>query len=238
MAGQGAARPTLLLTGAAEGLGASIARTFAAAGHDIVGLARSDRASARLAQVVGEQGGAYIPLMCDITQPADVADALRPHVDHIDIVVHNAHVLLIKPLDDTSAAEFEQVWRVACLGAFAVSRAVLPHMVSRATGTIILTGATAGLRGGARFAAFASAKFALRGLAQSLSREFGPRGIHVAHVVLDGLIDEAQTERRFGPSNATRMDPDAVARAYLDLARQHPSAWTHELDMRPYSERF
>ena len=239
MAGQGAARPTLLLTGAAEGLGASIARTFAAAGHDIVGLARSDRASARLARLVGEQGGAYIPLMCDITQPADVADALRPHVERIDIV----RAQRARAVDQARgrhqprrSSSRSGAWR--CLGAFAVSRAVLPHMASRGAGTILLTGATAGLRGGAKFAAFASAKFALRGLAQSLSREFGPQGIHVAHVVLDGLIDEAQTERRFGPSNATRMDPDAVARAYLDLARQHPSAWTHELDMRPYSERF
>jgi len=111
-------------------------------------------------------------------------------------------------------------------------------MVARKTGTIILTGATAGRRGGAKFAAFASAKFALRGLAQSLSREFGPQGVHVAHVVLDGLIDEAQTEQRLGPSKPTRMEPDAVARAYLNLATQHPSAWTHELDLRPFSERF
>lgn len=238
MEGQGSGRPTLLLTGAAEGLGASIAATFAAAGHDVVGLARSDRASAHLARVVGERGGAYVPLICDITQPADVTDALRPHVDRISVVVHNAHALLIKPLDDTTFGEFEHVWRVACLGAFVTSQAVLPHMIARGAGTIILTGATAGRRGGANFAAFASAKFALRGLAQSLAREFGPRGVHVAHVVLDGLIDGAQTEQRFGPSNSTRMDPDAVARAYVELVTQHSSAWTHELDMRPYSERF
>lgn len=238
MGNQGPARPTLLLTGAAEGLGASIAATFAAAGHDVLGLARSDRASAHLARVVGEHGGAYVPLICDITRPADVTDALRPHADRIGVVVHNAHTLLIKPMDDTTFPEFEHIWRVTCFGGFIASQLVLPHMVARGTGTIILTGATAGLRGGAKFAAFASAKFALRGLAQSLSREFGPRGVHVVHVVLDGLIDEAQTERRFGPSNAVRMDPDAVARAYLGLATQHPSAWTHELDMRPYSERF
>jgi len=231
-------RPLLLLTGAAAGLGASIARTFAAAGHDVLGLARSDRSAALLARVVGEDGGAYAHVTCDITRPADVADALRPHADRIGVLVHNAAALLIKPFEETTAAEFEQVWRVACFGAFVASRIVVPHMVARKGGTVILTGATAALRGGPKFAAFASAKFALRGLAQSLSREFGPHGVHVVHVVLDGLIDEAQTDQRFGPARSTRMDPDAVAGAYLTLATQHRSAWTHELDLRPPSERF
>jgi NAD(P)-dependent dehydrogenase (short-subunit alcohol dehydrogenase family) len=118
------------------------------------------------------------------------------------------------------------------------ARAVLPHMIARGSGAIIFTGATAGLRGGANFSAFASAKFALRGFAQSLAREFAPRGIHVAHVVLDGLIDEVQTDRRFGTSQPGRMEPQAIAQAYLDLARQDVSAWTHEMDLRPFSERF
>jgi NAD(P)-dependent dehydrogenase (short-subunit alcohol dehydrogenase family) len=111
-------------------------------------------------------------------------------------------------------------------------------MIARGKGAIILTGATAGIRGAAQFSAFASAKFALRGLAQSLARECGPKGVHVAHVILDGLIDEAQTDQRFGPPQSARMDPDAVASIYLELASQHPSAWTHEMDLRPFSERF
>jgi NAD(P)-dependent dehydrogenase (short-subunit alcohol dehydrogenase family) len=111
-------------------------------------------------------------------------------------------------------------------------------MIAAGTGAIILTGATAGRRGNARFAAFASAKFALRGLAQSLAREYGPSGIHVAHVVLDGLIDGPQTQQRFGPARSPRMDPDAVAQAYVTLVDQDPSCWTHELDLRPFAERF
>jgi len=111
-------------------------------------------------------------------------------------------------------------------------------MAARGKGTIIFTGATAGIRGGAKFSAFASAKFALRGLAQALAREFGPVGVHVAHLVLDGLIDEVQTERRFGTSSSARMSPQAIAQACLDLSAQHPSAWTHEMDLRPFSERF
>ena len=231
-------RPTLLITGVAEGFGASIARTFAAAGHDVMGLARSDRSAAQLARLVGEGGGAYAHLICDVTQPAEVADVLRPHAERIAVLVHNAAALLIKPFDEITADEFERVWRVACYGAFVASRIVVPHMAARKAGAIILTGATAALRGGPKFAAFASAKFALRGLAQSLSREFGPQGVHVAHVVLDGLIDEPQTDARFGPAKSTRMDPDAIAQAYLALATQHRSAWTHELDLRPSSERF
>jgi NAD(P)-dependent dehydrogenase (short-subunit alcohol dehydrogenase family) len=189
-------RPILVLAGAAEGLGASIAKMFAAAGHDVLGLARSDRATARLTELVGEAGGEYSHLACDVTKPAQVTEVLLPHADRITVLVHNAHTLLIKPFEETAR------------------------------------------RGGANFAAFASAKFALRGLAQSMAREFGPHGVHVAHVVIDGLIDAPQSDRRFGQAQSARMDPDAVARAYLALATQHPSAWTHELDLRPFSGRF
>ena len=123
---------------------------------------------------------------------------IEPHAGHVDVLIHNAHVLDIKPFEQTTASEFELAWRVACLGAMGSVQAVIPHMAARRQGAIILTGATAGLRGAANFSAFASAKFALRGFAQSLAREYGPKGVHVAHVVLDGLIDEPQTDQRFG----------------------------------------
>ena len=232
------ARPLLLVTGIAEGLGSEIATAFARAGHDVIGLSRSDRCSAHIRQSVEQHGGSYAHLACDLTSSGDVAAALKPHAARVDVLVHNAHMLLVKPFEQTSAIEFEHVWRVACLGAALSAQAVLPHMTARQRGTIIFTGATAGIRGGAKFSAFASAKFALRGLAQSLAREFGPRGVHVAHLVLDGLIDEVQTERRFGASSTARMSPQAVAQACLDLSAQHPSAWTHEMDLRPFSERF
>lgn len=231
-------RPTLLLTGAAQGLGASIAAAFAAAGHDVVGVARTERSSAQLARLVERGGGAYTHLVCDVGQPIDVAAVLQPHADRVDVFVHNPHVLITKPFEQTTAEEFEQAWRVACLGAMTSAQLVLPHMTARGKGTIIMTGATAGIRGAAQFSAFASAKFALRGLAQSLAREFGPSGVHVAHVILDGLIDEPQTDRRFGPARSTRMDPDALAAAYLALASQRRSAWSHEIDLRPFAERF
>jgi NAD(P)-dependent dehydrogenase (short-subunit alcohol dehydrogenase family) len=232
------ARPKLLLTGAAEGLGADIAETFARAGHDVVGLSRTLKSSELLAHRVEQAGGKYVHLACDLTRPADVSAACGPIAGEIGVLVHNAHALDIKPFEQTSIAEFEYAWRVACLGAMVSAQTVIPHMTSRGQGTIILTGATAGRRGAAKFSAFASAKFALRGLAQSLAREYGPKGVHVAHVVLDSLIDEPQTDARFGSAPSGRMKASAVAQAYLDLSEQHPSAWTHEMDLRPFSESF
>lgn len=231
------ARRTLLLTGVAEGFGADLAETFAKAGHDVIGLSRSARSSEQLTRRVEQAGGKYRHLACDITQTADSITAIKPYAERIDVLIHNPHLLTIKPFEQTTIDEFEQAWRVVCLGAVISVQSVIPPMVARQQGTVILTGATAGLRGAANFAAFASAKFALRGLAQSLAREYGPKGVHVAHVVLDGLIDEPQTDQRFG-SQAGRMDPRSIAQAYLDLSAQPPSTWTHEMDLRPFSERF
>jgi NAD(P)-dependent dehydrogenase (short-subunit alcohol dehydrogenase family) len=232
------ARPLLLITGIAEGLGAEIAKTFAQAGHDIIGLSRSDRCSQQIRQLVEEHDGCYVHVACDVSSPGKVAAALAPYAGRIGVLIHNASVLLIQPFEKMTAIEFEHIWRVTCLGAMLSAQAVLPHMAARGSGTIIFTSATAGIRGSANFSAFASAKFALRGLAQSLAREFGPKGVHVAHLVLDGLIDEVQTDQRFGKSSAARMSPQAIARACLDLSAQCSSAWTHEMDLRPFSERF
>jgi NAD(P)-dependent dehydrogenase (short-subunit alcohol dehydrogenase family) len=231
-------RRTLLLSGAAEGLGAEIAETFARAGHDVVGISRTNRSTEHLTQRIEQAGGRYRHIACDITQAMAATAAIEPYARQIDVLIHNAHALVIKPFEQTTVDEFEYAWRVACLGAVIAAQSVVPHMAARRRGVIILTGATAGLRGATDFSAFASAKFALRGFGQSLAREYGPKGVHVAHVVLDGLIDEPQTDQRFGSAPAGRMNPIPVAQAYLDLSAQHPSAWTHEMDLRPYSERF
>jgi len=234
----GSVLPNLLVTGIAAGLGAELAGTFARAGYDVFGVSRTARASDTINAIVAQGGGRYTHLACDLTRPAGVAQALRPVAEHIDVLIHNAQHLLIKPFAEISGDEFEEVWRVACLGAMASAQAVLPHMAARRRGTVIFSGATAGLRGGARFSAFASAKFALRGLAQALAREYGPKGVHVAHVVIDGLIEAPLTDQRFGPAAAGRIEAKAVAQAYLDLAAQHSSAWTQEMDLRPFAEAF
>lgn len=231
-------RPLVLIAGIGDGLGISLATAFAGAGYDIAGLSRSGRMDAAAGEAVRAAGGAYAPVLADLGEEAAVAAALAPLASRVDVLVHTAHALVIKPFLETAPAEFESTWRTGVLGAVLSTRAVLPAMLARGRGTVILAGATASTRAGARFAAFAAAKFALRGLAQSLAREFGPAGIHVAHLVLDGLIDEPQTDARFGAGETARMDPDTIAATCLALARQPASAWTHEIDLRPATERF
>ena len=147
-------RRTLLLTGAAEGLGADIAETFARAGHDVVGLSRTMKSTEHLTRRVEQAGGSYIHLACDITRTADAVAAIRPYAERIDVLIHNPHLLTIKPFEQTTADEFEQTWRVACLGAMISVQSVIPHMAARKQGSVILTGATAGIRGAANFSAF------------------------------------------------------------------------------------
>lgn len=229
---------TAVIAGIGEGLGISLATVFAAAGYDVLGLSRTDRVAAQAAAAVQPAGRTYRHGLCDLADPGQVGAALAPDADRIELLVHTAHSLLIRPFTDTGIDEFVSTWRNTCLTAAVAARAVLPAMRQRASGTILLTGATAGIRGGANFAAFASAKFALRGLAQALAREYGPSGIHVAHIVLDSLIEEPQSTRRFGASQRLRMDAAAVAAACLQLSQQPRSAWTHELDLRPQGEPF
>jgi NAD(P)-dependent dehydrogenase (short-subunit alcohol dehydrogenase family) len=154
------------------------------------------------------------------------------------VVLYNAHRLELRSSAETPLDVFEDVWRVNCFGAYVVASRALPRMLERGDGTLIFTGATASTRGGKRTAAFASSKFALRGLAQSLARELGPRGIHVAHVVLDGLVWSSQTRARFSPEEKNCMAPEDVASVLVSLVVQRRSAWTNELDIRPWVEKF
>jgi len=231
-------RPVALLAGIGDGLGTSLAATFAGAGYDIAGLSRSGRTTATVGPAVRAAGGSYTPLTADLGVESEVSEVLRPLASRVEVMVHTAHRLTIKPFVETPPAEFEAVWRAGFLGAVIATHAILPAMLAHGRGTIVLAGATASVRAGARFAAFASAKFALRGLAQSLAREHGPAGIHVVHLLLDGLIDEPQSDARFGIGEGGRMDPDAIASACLTLVRQPPSTWTQELDLRPSTEKF
>ncbi len=234
-------RPVALVIGVAAGLGTSICTTLARAGYQVVGIARSNRVETDLSRNIEADGGFYKHVICDVGEADQVAqniDEIEAALGPIDVAVCNAHQLLIKPFDQTGPAEFESVWRNSCFGAMSVAHAVIPHMVSRGKGTIIFTGATAALRGGARFSAFASAKFALRGLAQSLAREYGSSGVHVVHCLLDGLIWEPQTVARFNPDRESCMEPEAIAKAYLDLIQQDKSVWSHEIDFRPFGEKF
>ncbi|MHB8455024.1 MAG: SDR family NAD(P)-dependent oxidoreductase [Acidiferrobacterales bacterium] len=234
-----AQKEVAVVAGVGPGLGAALCRTFAHAGYTVVGVARSIEFTRDLARELAESGASFVTVQCDIEDPSSVDSAfarIDREIGTISVYVHNASRLLIRPFLEMTAAEFEGIWRVTSLGAVLCTQKIIPHMLKRRRGTLIFTGATAALRGGARFSAFASAKFALRGLVQSLAREFGPQGIHVAHVVIDGIIwsDRAPA----GVDERNCLKPDAIAETYLQLVRQKPSAWTQELDLRPDIEKF
>ena len=180
--------------------------------------------------------------------PADASEAgsvsaafsrLRTELGPPEVLVYNAGAFAMGGILELDVATFESAGKVGCLGGFLSAREVLPAMLERGRGTLLFTGATASLRGSARFAGLAVGKFGLRALAQSMAREFGPRGIHVAHVIIDGQIDTARVRAMMpGREASSLLAPDAIAESYWQLHQQHPSAWTQELDLRPASEKF
>ena len=226
-----------VVVGVGGGLGAALARRFAAAGMKVALAARSDTITGPLAEKI--QGSAY-PV--DVTDEAAVEalfDRVRGDLGEPDLVAFNAGAYQRTTVLEASAADFERCWRTGCLGGFLVGREAARGMAARGSGTIIFTGATASLRGGASFFNLAVGKFGERALAQSMARELGPKGVHVAHVVIDGQIDgphHGDLAEERGPD--ALLAPDAIAEAYLGLHRQHRSAWTHEIDLRPWVEKF
>jgi NAD(P)-dependent dehydrogenase (short-subunit alcohol dehydrogenase family) len=232
-------KETAIVVGVGPGLGAALVRTFAAEGYTVVAAARSASALPELA--ARSDAGRIVPIDCDATQPSDVervvdaAQALGPP----EVAIFNAGAFARGSILDADPKEFERCWRVGCLAGFLVGQAAARRMVERGRGTILFTGATASLRGGPGFVNLASPKFGLRAVAQSMARELGPKNIHVAHVIIDGQIRSeryAHLEGERGPDSL--LDPDAIAAQYVALHRQHRSAWTQELDLRPWSEKF
>jgi NAD(P)-dependent dehydrogenase (short-subunit alcohol dehydrogenase family) len=233
--------------GSEQGLGAALARRFAREGYRVIVSGRTEEKLARVVRTIVENGGAAEPFKADVTIEADVAalfdraEAGSP--ERLDLVVFNAGNNAPHDFRTMTAEFFEQTWRVATLGGFLVGREAARRLAPRGKGTIIFSGATASLRGRPPFTAFASAKAALRSLAQSMAREFGPLGIHVGHVIIDGGIDgeklnTAAPQRKIERGAGGLLNIDAIADAYWHLHRQHPSAWTHELDLRPFKEPF
>lgn len=225
----GARKPLALVAGAGAGLGQSLLSRFETAGFTAVGLGRS-----RPETTVGAFHA------CDLADPAAASlinDIIAEH-GAPDIVVHNTAELVIAPFAQTMLEQYQNTWRSMVQSAIILGQATLDPMVRAGGGTFIVSGATASLRGGAKFSAFASAKFALRGLTQSLAREYQPKGIHVCHVILDGIIDSARSRDLHSLDPAKMMRPADIAQAYWQLAQQPKSTWTHELDLRPASESF
>ena len=220
-----------LIVGAGPQLGAALGRRFAADGLTAV---LSSRGADRLRTLAAAIPGA-VAYPCDATQEAAV-DAMVADIEAahgpIDLCVYNPGGGFQRlPVVEQTAARMREVWEFTALGGFLVGRAVARRMLTRGRGCILFTGATASLRGSPGFAAFASGKFALRALAQSMARELHPQGIHIAHIVIDGRI---ATDGEAG----TFLDPNEIAVTYAGLYAQGPSNWTHELDIRPQKERF
>ena len=230
---------TAVVAGLGAGLGSALCHQLTAACYRVAGLARSDTVGAALLEELGRER--FLPLCCDLTDAVQV-DAAMAEVEArfgpVDTYIHNTARLHMQAFVETAPDEFESMWRTICLSAVLGAQRVLPAMLERGRGSLLLIGATASVKAGANFSAFAAGKFALRGLAQSLARELGPRGIHVAHLIIDGVMWSERARDRFGMTEAQCLDPDAVAGTCLHLLEQDRSAWTHELDIRPDVETF
>jgi len=224
---------TAVIAGVGPGLGASIARKFVAEGCQVGLFARSTEYVDELAAELGEDA---LAVPTDITDQAAVTagfDAVRDAFGPVDVLVNHASGGSWEGMQSLSAEQFEHALDVSAVGAFRCSKAAIEDMLAGAgDGTIIFTGATSAVRGRGGAPGFSAGKFAARGLAESMARELGPEGIHVAHVVIDGQIDT----RTRGEEDL--LDPDAIADAYWTLVEQDRSAWTLELDLRPHVEAF
>ncbi len=233
---------TAVIVGVGPGLGLALVETFAGAGMKVAMAARkADRLPAIMPKDPGAEAEAKA-YACDSTDPAAVEalfEQAAAELGEPSVAVYNAGVYRPGGILEIAPEDFEHCWRVGCYGGFLVGQAAARRMAKQGRGTILFTGATAALRGGAGFANLAAPQFALRALAQSMARELGPKGIHVAHVVIDGIID-AERSRSLNDSDTpdARLAPAAIAANYLMLHRQPRSAWTQELDLRPWVESF
>lgn len=214
-------KPLTIIIGAGEGLGIALAKSFSVAGYNVIGFTRSSIAA-------NYDGFEVKQLDASNSATTNVAmENVMRQYGTPQVVIHNPAQLTIKPFLDTTVSDFELAWQSMVLSATNVLHAVLPAMLQQGSGTIVVSGATASIRAGANFSAFASAKFALRGLIQSLAREYQNQGIHIAHVILDGILDTHRSRELHSLDPDKMMSTADVADAYLQLAHQNTSAWTH-----------
>jgi NAD(P)-dependent dehydrogenase (short-subunit alcohol dehydrogenase family) len=236
----------VLVVGAGDATGGAIARRFAREGYVACVTRRNADKLAPLVEHIRAEGGVAHPFGSDARVEDEVV-RLVAHIEReiapIEVAVFNIGANVRFDVVETTERVYRKVWEMGALAGFLMGREVAKAMLPRGRGTILFTGATASVRGGAGFSAFAGAKHALRSLAQSLARELGPQGIHVGHVIIDGAIDTAFIKENFPERYALKdrdgiLSPDAIAENYWHLHRQPRSAWTHELDLRPWMERW
>lgn len=234
-----------LVIGAGDATGGAIARRFAAGGYTAV-ITRRPRNLDRLeglAKEIRMSGGRAVAMGVDARSEDDTEglfEEVERDIGPVEICVYNVGGNVRFPIRETTSRVYRKVWEMCAFGAFLAGREAARMMVPRGRGTVIFTGATAGLRGGPGFAAFAGGKFAMRALAESMARELGPEGIHVAHVVIDAAIDTAWIREnfpeRYKPEEDLVVDPAAIAETYWQIHGQPRSAWTFETQLRPWGE--
>lgn len=239
---------SVAIIGAGDFIGAAIARRFAAQGYRVHGGRRQGDRLAPLADDIRRSGGAFTGHTLDARNEAAVGaffDAVNADAP-LELCIFNVGANVRFPILDTTERTFRKVWEMACLAGFLSGQAAARHMLAHGRGSIFFTGATASLRGGSGYAAFAAAKAGLRAVAQSMARELGPKGIHVAHLVIDAGVDTAWVRERIAAARGAEataelppdmlMNPGSIADAYWHLHHQPRDAWTHELDLRPFAE--
>lgn len=237
-----------IIIGAGDATGSAITKKFASHGYKVCPVRRPgsiDKVNA-LANEINESGGWAKGYGVDARDEEAVINFFKDveeNIAPIDVVIFNPGANVFSPIEDTTARVFRKVWEMAAFGGFLSGREAAKYMKKRNSGSIFFTGATASLRGSSGFSAFASAKFALRALSQSMARELGPEGIHVSHFIIDGAIDTAFIKENFPDRYALKekdgiLSPEKIADSYWFVHSQHRSAWTHELDLRPYMETF
>ncbi|MGH7915288.1 MAG: SDR family NAD(P)-dependent oxidoreductase [Candidatus Binataceae bacterium] len=231
-----------MVVGVGPGLGAALVRRFAQGGHAIAMVARSHKFMDGLAAEIGTVGGRILAVTADVGDAEQVGrafDTVRAKLGTPEVLLYNAGSGKWGTITEITPEQYEDSWRINAYGAFLCAKQAVPDMIAERRGVMLFTGATAGVKAGPKSAAFGPAKFAVRGLAQSLARDLGPRGIHVAYVNVDGIIDIPHIRAQM-PSlkDEDVLKPPAIAEAYWYLANQDPSAWTQELDVRPFKEKF
>lgn len=237
-------KAVILGAGPAEGIGAAVARRFAREGLHVFISGRNIEKVEHSADQIRAAGGSAEAIKVDVTSEAEIEglfDHVRGREGNLEVAVFNAGGNMPAAFEDLSAGDFEHVWRVCCFGAFLAAKQALPILRSQGFGSMLFTGASASLRGKPNFGQFASAKAALRNLVQALAREYGPHGVHIAHIIIDGLVNGERAGALFGEHLAKlgpdgALDPGDIAAAYWMLHQQPRSTWTHELDLRPFNE--
>ena len=237
-----------IIIGAGVSTGSAITRKFAEMGYHVCPVRRERNFSEleKLANDIKEDGYSATPFGVDARDEDAIAKLFKEveeNIAPVDVAVFNPGANVFFPIEDTTARVYKKVWEMAAFAGFLTGREAAKYMKKRGHGSIFFTGATASIRGGAGFSAFSGAKFALRSLSQSMARELGPQGIHVAHFIIDGAIDTPFIKENFPDTYALKekdgiLQPKEIAEAYWNIHVQHPSAWTQEMDLRPYMEKF